>query len=260
MRASENRFSFAHASFALLIAAGLLSACSGGPQGAIPGPKTQGGMLAPMAVLPPTPGPVSPWTILAAVDINVTTLGTATFTLTSPTACFGGTTSGTGDDEDHQGDEDHHGDGDHHGRHEGRHGHHHHGGSAPTYGSPYTPTSNTVVVFGAFTLTDPCAGSGTGSGDGDSHHSESQSRHALNIIPSPPPGGAVILALDSTDATHTPMVVDGPATSSSPGSYTFSQQRFGRIFRVGHTYTFALAIPATATPTPAPTPTHGDDD
>lgn len=230
--------------FALLLGLVFLSACSGGgasssamiPQSAVRNARlfgVGGGGV-------PTPAPVA-MTILAPVDFNVAPF--STFALTNPRQCFG---APAGDDQEGKS-----------GEHHWQHGDHHHYGNADgaqQYGMPYTPAALTIISFGAFTLTNPCASGSAGHGRGE----DSGMRSLRNIVPLPSGRGAFIVVQDSTDPAHVMTNIDGPASDDGT-TYSFSALRFGRPFLPGHTYTFALAAPATPTPAPTATPTHGDD-
>lgn len=184
------------------------------------------------------PVPLGPMKILAPVDLSFAPL--PTFTLTNPEQCFGASAS---DDKEGQS-------GDHHWEH-GNHYHYGNPDAAQQYGAPYTPASVVILYLGAFSLTNPCAASSAGHGRGEN----SAMRSLRNIVPVPTGSGAFIVAQDSTDPSHAMLNIDGPASDNGT-TYSFRDQRFGRPFFAGHTYTFALAVPATPSPSPAPAPAH----
>lgn len=235
--------------FALLLGLGFLSACSSGGSSSsalLPQSGGRGAMLFGVGGGGiPTPAPLGAMKILAPVDVAVAPL--PTFALTNPGQCFGA--SGSDDEEGQSGE------------HHWEHGNHYHYGNpdaAQQYGTPYTPSSLVILSFGAFSLTNPCTASTATHGRGE----DSGMRSLRNIVPVPTGSGAFIVAQDSADPSHAMINIDGPASDDGT-TYSFPDQRFGRPFLAGHTYTFALAVPATPTPSPAPTPAHhghGDDD
>lgn len=224
--------------FAFALGLGLLSACSGrGPMqsGIVPQSDARGAMAFGGGGVP-----LGPMRILAPVDLQVAAI--STFALTNPRQCFG---LSAGDD--HEGDS-----ADHHWQH-GEHRHKGNGDAAQQFGTPFTPPGAITLSLGAFSLSNPCAGT---SGRGD----DAAARHVQAIVPVPTGSGAHIVAQDSVDPTHALIDIDGPASDDGV-TYTFGVLHFGRPLRSGHTYTFALAVPATPTPAPTATPDdHGDDD